>query len=78
MMPELTEDCRPDVPPDRRPIFEEMGPHPYEESEFPRGKGHCSHCGGGPEAKIHNFVDPQERIADALERIATFMENRWR
>lgn len=46
-----------------------MAPHEFRESEFPEGKGHCDLCGGGPDAKIHNHVDPLERIAEALEAI---------
>ncbi len=59
---------------DRPPISDHMGPHPYQESEFPEGKGHCDLCGGGPDAKVHNYVDPMERIAAALERIADRVE----
>jgi hypothetical protein len=59
---------------DRPPILDTIGPHEYKESEFPEGKGHCDLCGGGPDAKIHNHVDPLERIAEALERGAVHLE----
>ena len=58
-----------ETPADKRPILETT-PHDYIESEFPEGKGRCDVCGGGPEAKIHHFVDPMERIASALENLA--------
>ena len=67
-----------EVPADRPPIFKELGPHDYQESEFPEGRGHCDLCGGGPEAKIHHYVDPEERIAAALERIAGSLEAIYR
>jgi hypothetical protein len=57
------------VPADKPPIFKELGPHDYVESEFETGSGHCDKCGGGPDAKIHHYVDPMERIAEALEQL---------
>jgi hypothetical protein len=63
-----------DPPADKRPILETT-PHDYIESEFPEGRGRCDVCGGGPEAKIHNHVDPLERIAIALESNLAFLEN---
>jgi hypothetical protein len=75
LMPDPTLDIElPEPAADRPPIFAELGPHPYQESEFAHGRGHCDKCGGGPDAKIHNYVDPQERIADALEKIAAILE----
>lgn len=56
---------------DRPPINPTLGYHPYQESEFPEGAGHCDACGGGPLAEIHQKpVDQLARIADALESIA--------
>ena len=55
---------------DRPAIFIEGGPHDYVESEFAQGAGRCDKCGGGPDAAIHHWVDPQERMAVALEEIA--------
>ena len=63
------------VPSNRPPINPAMGPHQYQESEFPEGAGHCDTCGGGPDAPIHQpVVDPLVRIAKALERIGDLLE----
>lgn len=73
---ELSE--RPLPPSDRPAINDALGYHPYVESEFPEGAGHCDKCGGGPDAEIHQKPVDQaqqlERIADALERIADHLE----
>ena len=74
VMPDTTVNLDlPEVPADRQAILP-MEPHFFVESEFPQGKGHCDLCGGGPLAAIHTHVDPLERIAEALERIADIAE----
>jgi hypothetical protein len=71
--PELSE--RPLPAKDRQPINNEMSYHPYVESEFPEGRGHCDQCGGGPDAALHvKPVDQMKRIADALELIGDLLD----
>ena len=58
-------------PAKRPPVNDQVARHEFVESEFAPGCGRCDRCGGGPLAEIHQErVDPMERIATALERIA--------
>lgn len=66
--------AEPLVEPSRAPIFDQLLPHPFVPSEFAPESGRCDTCGGGPDAAIHNHVDPMERLAVALERVAVAME----
>jgi hypothetical protein len=58
-----------------RPAIHDTGYHKFKESEFAEGKGYCDHCGGGPDAEVHQKpIDQSEqlkRIADALERLVS-------
>jgi hypothetical protein len=73
MMAEPSEVVR--VPPERAPIFTDLPVHEFVPSEFAPESGRCDTCGGGPLAEIHQKrLDPQERIAAALERIADSLE----
>jgi hypothetical protein len=67
-----------DVPRDRPPVNNELPYHPFQQSEFPEGRGRCDSCGGGPDAPIHqkpiDSAEQLKRIADALESIATSLE----
>ena len=63
-----------ETPANRPPVNDQIPRHEFVESEFLPGCGRCDRCGGGPLAEIHQErVDPMERIATALERIAAFM-----
>ena len=65
-----------ETPANRPPVNDQIPRHEFVESEFLPGCGRCDRCGGGPAADIHQErVDPMERIALALERIAAHLES---
>jgi hypothetical protein len=51
-----------------RPAIHDTGYHPFKESEFAEGVGYCDHCGGGPDAEVH------QKPIDQMERLATILE----